>query len=111
MLKTYIDGETMIFRKDFKDRASYSTTLSKKTKDGEWENGFIPVQFKKDVFVHNKTKINIKNAWLTFYKDKDGKTVPLIFISEFEELEKPEEPKLPDGITEFAALDDDDCPF
>ncbi len=107
MLKTYIEGETMIFRKDFNDRAIYSTTLSKKNKDGEWENGFIPVQFRKDVFLHNKTKINIKNAWLTFYKDKENKTVLYIFVNEFEEIE-PKNENLPEG---FAVLEDEDCPF
>jgi len=110
MLKTYIEGETMIFRKDFNDRATYSTTLSKKNKDGEWENGFIPVQFRKDVFLHNKTKINVKNAWLTFYKDKENKTVLYIFVNEFEEIE-PKTDNLPEGIRYATEDDMDDVPF
>lgn len=103
MLKIDISGDTMIFAKDYNGKMLYSTSLSKKDKDGEWENGFIPVQFRRGVAVANKTKIEIQNAWLSFYKDKDKRTVPYIFISEFEGGDE-----IPEG---FAALDDMGIPF
>ena len=101
MIKTTVEGDCMVFRKDFDGRATYSTTLSKKNIDGEWENGYIPIQFKKGVELANKTRITITNGWLSFYKTKDNKTVPYIFCLEFDGGE------IPDG---FQALDED-IPF
>ena len=75
--------EVMIFRNDYQDRAIYNVGLSKKLQDGNYENGTILCQFKKDVSLPNQTKIMIKNAWLTFYKNKDNHTVPYMFINEF----------------------------
>ena len=100
MLKTQITGDTMIFRKDFDDRQAYSTTISKKNKDGEYENAYIDVKFKKDVKLENKTKININNAWLTFYINKDKKPVWQIFINDFSTIEG-----IPEG---FQAINDDE---
>ena len=108
MIKTNITGECMIFRKDFEDRVSYSTTLSKKEKGGTYTNCWIGIQFGKDVSFINKTKIDIKNAWLTFYIGKDGKDTKYIFCNEFERLSG-----VPSGfeeVTEFASLDED-IPF
>ncbi|MCE5227914.1 MAG: hypothetical protein LLG05_18900 [Porphyromonadaceae bacterium] len=113
MLKTSVTGEAMIFRKEFSDRTSYQTTLSHK-KNGEWENGFIGIQFKKGVDIPNKTKITITHGWIDFYPKKDGSTEKYIFCNEFET----ERQDIPDGFYEdkqsgFAALDEslDDSPF
>ena len=121
MIKVEVSGEGMIFRKEFDDRVAYTTTLSKKNKEGTWENAFISIQFKKDVFVHNKTKITLDNAWLTFYMSKDNKPVFYIFCNEFTEVDAPEveiEPVRPSKKAEkvaipsgFTAVEDDDCPF
>lgn len=118
MLKVDVSGDGMIFRKEFDDKTSYSTTLSKKNMDGVWENAFIPIQFKRDAFVHNKTKIRIDNGWLTFYLTKtDKKPVFYIFCNEFIELEsgevkqeptrpnKKKESEIPSG---FALVEDDE---
>ena len=85
--------EEMVFRKDYNGKPSYSLGLSKKDKDGKFVNGYIKVNFKKSVELNNKSKIKIKNAWLDFYKDNE-KTIPTIFINDFEitqECEKQEE--------------------
>ncbi|MEI7510167.1 MAG: hypothetical protein WCJ62_11970 [Flavobacterium sp.] len=88
MIKVNVSGDGMIFRKEFTDNVQYSTTLSKKLVDGTWENGFIPIQFKKDVFIHHKTKIQLDNAWLSFYLTKtDKKPVFYIFCNEYTILE------------------------
>lgn len=118
-MRNKFEGEAMIFRKDFDDRAVYSTTLSKKKQDGTYENDFIGIEFNKGVSLANKTKIDIKNAWLTFYKNKDGLSVKFIKCSEFEQLsgipsgfeqiDEKQSPQIPSG---FQALeDDDDIPF
>ena len=100
MITSKFSGDTMIFRKDFDDRAVYSTTMSKKLQDGTYENAYIDVKFKKGVDIANKTKININNAWLTFYLNKDKKPVWQLFISDFGEIVG-----IPEG---FAVCEDSD---
>lgn len=102
-MKSKFEGTTKIFRKDFNDRAVYSTSIGKKRQDGEWDNAYIGVQFKRGTDIHDGTKIDIINGWLTFYLNKEGKPVWQIFVSEFET-----ESQLPEG---FAVLDDSECPF
>lgn len=78
------DKMQMIFRNDYKDGGvAYVMGLSKKKKDGSYDNAYIPVQFKRDVSLANQTNIYIKKAWPSFYKNKEGKPVFYIFISEF----------------------------
>ena len=74
----------MIFKNEYEGKIFYKMGLSKKKKDGSYESGSISCQFKKDVNLEDKTKIYIKSAWLTFYKNKDKVTVPYIFVNEFE---------------------------
>ena len=75
--------EVMVFRYDGQYGANYSIGLSKKDKEGNYENGYMPCKFKKGVDIPNKTKIKITNAWLTF-NQKDKKTYPYILISDYE---------------------------
>lgn len=77
------DREVMIFRREYNDKTFYSVGISKKLQDGTYENGSIGCQFKKGVEIQDKSKIMIKQAWLSFYKDKDKKCVPYIFINEY----------------------------
>ena len=103
--------EHMIFKNE---DGKYCMGLSKKTKDGKYENGYIPVYFKKDVILANKTKIKIKSAWLDFFKI-DKKTIPYIFINEYEEVQQ-EQPKQEQSVDNWDAgknveIDDDMLPF
>lgn len=77
------DREEMVFRNDYNGKVFYSMGLSKKKQDGNYENGYITAQFKKDTQLNNRTKIKIKKAWLDFYI-KDKKTIPYIFINDFD---------------------------
>lgn len=98
------ENPVMIFKKDGQYGASYSLGLSKKKQDGSYENGYIPCKFKKDIELENKTKIKIKNAWLTF-NVKDKKTYPYIFINSFDIIEEQEEVKedtLDKAVNEFS---------
>lgn len=103
MLKINVTGDTMIFRKDFDDRPAYSTSLGKKLQDGTYDNAFINVKFKKGVDIANKTKIDITNGWLTFWKNKEDKPMWEIFINEFTS----DAPQEIEGFTEL----DEDSPF
>lgn len=104
MLKSEFTGECMVFAKEYNGKIFYSVGLSKKKQDGEYENGYMDVTFKKGVEVPNKTKINIIKGWLTFYINKDKRTVTQIFISEFES----EAQDIPSG---FSQISDDELPF
>ena len=78
----------MIFLNEYNGKEIYSIGLSKKDMNGNYVNGYINCRFKKDVHLKNKTLINIKNAWLDFYISQDKKTIPYIFINEFEIIEE-----------------------
>lgn len=82
------ENPVMIFKREYQGNTFYSLGLSKKKQNGGYENGYINCQFKKDVSVEDKTKIYIKQAWLTFYLDKSNKTIPYIFINEFTTVEQ-----------------------
>ena len=98
-----VTGDCMVFRKDFDDRPAYSIGISKKKEDGTYDKSNFPVQFKKDVVLDNMTKIDIKNAWFSFYASKDGTKKPYLFIGEFTS----DAPEVPQG---FAQVDDDEFP-
>ena len=78
----------MVFCKEFDDKKLYSIGLSKKNKNGGYDSGFMSVRFKKGVEVGNKTRIKIKDAWLSF-NVKDNKTFPYIFINDYEVISEP----------------------
>lgn len=92
--------EEMVFRKDYNGKPSYSLGLSKKDKDGKYINGYVKVNFKKGVELNNKSKIKIKNAWLDFYKDNE-KTIPTIFINDFEITQDSEKQEEKNPFEEF----------
>ena len=115
--------EQMVFRKDYNGKPSYSLGLSKKDKDGKYINGYVKVNFKKGVELDNKSKIKIKNAWLDFYKDNE-KTIPTIFINEFEMSQDGEKQEEKNPLEEFGEhittdfdtgnqiqIEDSDLPF
>ena len=79
----------MIFRKDVNGFASYSIGLSNKRTDGTYENGYMKCRFKKGIDVKDKTKIIIKDGFVSFYK-KEKETIPVLFITDFEEEKKTE---------------------
>ena len=82
--------EETIFKNEKDGKVSYSIGISKKKEDGTYENGYIPCRFRKDVSVDNKTRINIKNAWIDFYKI-DKRTFLYVFINDFEIANKIEQ--------------------
>lgn len=116
------DHEYMVFKMETeyngKKIVNYSIGISKKMQDGSYDNAYIPCQFRKDTIIDNKTKIKIKDAWLTFYKTKkDDKTqtIPYVFINEFEKndvIEATKNMKDPyQQIGEEIQLTDADLPF
>lgn len=80
-----ITGKTIIFKNDI----GYSTSISNKKEDGTYENMSISVNFRKGVELENKTKINITDGFLSFYKtNNDEKRLKLV-VMDFETNEIP----------------------
>ena len=77
----------MVFKNEYQGREFYNLGISKKDRSGNYINGYMPCEFRKGVQLETKTKIYIKNAFLTFYL-KDKKTVPYIKILDFETVEE-----------------------
>lgn len=116
MLNSNFSGETMIFKND---KGFYSTSISKRNQDGTYANAYISVGFRKGVDLPNKTKINIKNGFLTFdqYDRADGtKATNLkLFISDFEtaggEKQPAKQNKGSEDIIFGKGQDEDSFPF
>lgn len=106
-MKSEFTGQTRIYRREYSDRVFYNAAIAKKNADGEWENTSIGIQFPRGVDLPDKTKIHIRKAWLSFYISKDKKPVFYIICTEFDVIDAPEAPGIPEG---FTALDDDE-PF
>lgn len=114
MLKSKFEGETMVFKND---KGFYSTSISQKKIDGSYENGYFSLNFKKGVDIPNKTKINVKNGWLKFYKYQNKSTGKedtswQIFVNDFDIVGNNSTPvKAKAQQDDFIADDSDDLPF
>lgn len=82
-----VNRPVTIFRKDFDDRTVYSMGISKKDINGDYVNGYVPVMFPKGVTIDNKTRIYIRQAWLSFSL-VEGRTRLYIFINDFETVKE-----------------------
>lgn len=105
--------EHMIFKNEKDGKISYQIGLSKKKEDGSYENGYIPVRFRKDIELNDRTKIKIKSAWLDFFKI-EKRTMLYIFINDFEKVEN--EVQQQKSVDNWDAgknveIDDDMLPF
>lgn len=111
----------MVFVKEIEGRKLYSIGLSKKNQKGGYDNGYMSVRFKKDVVINNKTRIKVKEAWLSF-NTNEGKTFPFIFINDFELVSeaKPKEDSnvyedfgnsIKTEVQEQIEITDEDLPF
>lgn len=98
----------------FKSEYGYSTSISSKNMNGEYDKMYLSVQMPKDTVLENKTNIIITNGFLSFYKTKDGLTKPKIVVMEYE-LENDEsyvrEERQAIQNEEFYGEDISDLPF
>jgi len=90
------DKGVKIFRKDRDTKnggkfATYSMSISSKTMDGEWVNGYADCLFKKGVEVYNKAVIKINNAFPTV-NEYNGNRYVKWFILDFEVIGQGEAP-------------------
>lgn len=119
------DREETIYRKDFDGKPKYTIGLVKKDKQGNYENGYMTARFKQDVTLRDRTKIMIKQAWLSF-SQYEKKTYPYVFINDFEIVDEGEmqetqgdevnpfeymKTKVESDIGEQIRIEDGDLPF
>lgn len=82
------ENEEVIIFKNEKDY--YSIGLSRKDRNNQYIYGYFPCQFKKGESVENKTRIKLKNAFISFYL-KEDRTTPYIMICDYSIAEKKED--------------------
>lgn len=104
-----------IYRKDFDNRTVYSTKISRKNINGDYENAYMQVQFTNGVDLKDKTTINIEKAWLSFYKTKEGKYMFYVVVRDFEIVHEEETPSIKTQVKPLDSLNieitDEDLPF
>lgn len=78
-----ISGKMKIFRNEFNGRVFYTTSLTNKLENGNYEYMNVAVQFPKDTVIENKTDIDVIKGFMTFFKDKNGIEKPKAVIQEW----------------------------
>lgn len=82
-----VSGEIMIFKNEY----GFSTSISRKNQNGEYEKMYLSVQLPKGVELENKTKINITKSFLSFYKNKQGLPQIKVVVMEYKTDEEVQE--------------------
>lgn len=84
-------GDVRIFKKELNGKELYSTTISSKNQNGEWDRMYLSVQLPRNVILENNTDINITKGFLSFYKTNEGLPRIKVVIQEFQIKEEMEE--------------------
>ena len=72
----------------YKENGYFTRIVKFNKTTNEWESAFIYLHFKKGVDIPNRTTINVKESWLSFYTSKKtNKVVVYIFINDFNILD------------------------
>ena len=69
-MKLSILGEMRVFKNEFNGRAVYSTSISSKDVNGEWQKVYVPVQFAQCEATDGD--IDITKGFHGMYIDKNG---------------------------------------
>ena len=69
----------------------YSTSISNKNKEGQYESMYVTIQLPKGTELENKTKINVTKGFISFYKNKNGLAIPKFVIQEFKTEQESED--------------------
>lgn len=84
-----------VYREEYEGKIFYKIRIQKTLLNGKCDNGYLPAKFKKGIDIPNKTRIYLKESWLTFYKRQSLKnsvlfneTVWYIFINDFATVEE-----------------------
>lgn len=66
-----ITGKFRIWKKEWDSGVTFSASFGKKRQDGDWDNAYLPVKFKRGEEPVDSGVINITDGFLSFYT-KDG---------------------------------------
>lgn len=75
-----ITGKTMIFKSEY----GYSTAISNKNQEGQYDKMYLTVQLPKGAELENKTMIDVTKGFISFYKTKEGLPKLKLVIQEWE---------------------------
>jgi len=64
-----IVGRTKVFRNEREGKVYYTTSISNKNKDGNYEYMTVDIQLPRGTELENKTDIDVTNGFLSFYKN------------------------------------------
>lgn len=103
-------GDVRIFKKELNGKELYSTTISSKNQNGDWDKMYLSVQLPRNTVLENGTDINITKGFLSFYKNNNGFCMPKIVIQEFQTKEEMEEREAIQNEQNYN-INDDDLPF
>ena len=84
-------GNVRIFKKELNGKELYSTSISSKNQNGDWDKMYLSVQLPRNVVLENGTDINITKGFLSLYKTNDGLPKIKIVIQEFQTKDEMEE--------------------
>lgn len=84
-------GDVRIFKKELNGKELYSTTISSKNQNGDWDKMYLSVQLPRNTALENGTDINITKGFLSFYKTNEGLPKIKVVIQEFQTKEEMEE--------------------
>lgn len=99
-----ITGEILVF----KNERGYSTTISNKDINGNWDRMYITLQLPKGQELDNRAVILVTKGFLTFYKDKNGMAKPKAVLQEYNIIgQEPTNEDVPFNET----YNEDDLPF
>lgn len=87
-----ISGTIRIYKNQFEDRETYSTTISKKDQFGNYENLYISLHLPQGTNLENNSRINVTKGFLSFYKTRQGLPKIKAVIQEFEAEDPAQQP-------------------
>ena len=100
-----VTGKTMIFRKVFDGRISYSRSISwhpfkeGKVDNNTWERTYETVKFPKDVDIPDKTMIEVTKGFESGFTKDDGEIRRMLIVQEYKLCN-------PDPADSFFAIDE-----
>ena len=103
-------GNVRIFKKELNGKELYSTTISSKNQNGDWDKMYLSVQLPRNTVLENGTDINITKGFLSFYKTNEGLPKIKLVIQEFQTKEEIEEREAIINEQNYN-INDDDLPF
>lgn len=82
------DRPYKIYIKDYEGKRYYKVKISKKQQDGTYDNGYMDIRFKEDKGIKDKDIVYLRNAFLTYWKDKEKITHFYIQVMDYETMEQ-----------------------